>query len=244
MRYFGIVSYKGAHYDGFQRQKDRPSVQKEIERVLSFLLGEEILIAGAGRTDAKVHALGQTFTFDCRKALGPHFLFKANRLLPPDIHLLSIEEKADSFHARHSCCGKEYIYRFLPSGKRPFEVETLAQLHRDDFDEARFVEALNVYKGKHNFQNFTTKKDDVDSFIRDIWSIDVAYDGEIIEVKLRANGFMTYQIRIMLGVAFKVALRQLEVKDVEEALNRKERRILSFKAPPEGLYLAKVLYEE
>ena len=242
--YFGKVAYNGYHYDGFQRQKDRPSIQKELERVISFLLGEEVLIAGAGRTDAKVHASGQTFTFDSTKQLQKGFLQKANRLLPPDIDLLSIEEVDPSLHARHSSCGKVYLYRLLPKGKRVGEVETLALLRRDDFDEERFASTLEVFKGEHNFQNFTTKSEDVDGFIRNIRRIEITKkDDGVIETVFEANGFMTYQIRIMVGVAIKVALHQLEVADVVERLNQSERKIMSFKAPPQGLYLVEVKYE-
>jgi len=242
-RYFGVVAYKGSAYSGFQRQSTRPSVQGEIERVLSFLIGKEISIAGAGRTDAKVHANGQTFTFDCPKTLKNDFVYKANRLLPKDIEILSIVPCDLSFHARHSSCGKRYIYRFLPFGKKVLEVDTLAQLRRDDFCYERFVEAIHVYLGEHNFQNFTTKADDVDGFIRTITKAEVNKDGEVVEVVFEGNGFMTYQVRIMVGVALKVALHQLEVEDVLAALNSPVRKILSFKAPPEGLFLDKVFYE-
>ena len=242
-RYFGVVAYKGTNYSGFQRQSSRPSVQGEIERVLSFLIGKEITIAGAGRTDAKVHASGQTFTFDCPKTLKNDFVYKANRLLPKDIEILSIVPCDISFHARHSSCGKRYRYRFLPDGKQVFEVDTLAQLRRNDFCYERFVSAIRLYLGTHNFQNFTTKAEDVDGFVRTIDKAQVSKDGEVVEVVFEGNGFMTYQVRIMVGVALKVALHQLELDDVSAALHSSTRKTLSFKAPPEGLFLDKVFYE-
>lgn len=242
-RYFGIVSYKGTSYCGFQRQTTLPSVQAELERALSFLTGKEVLVAGAGRTDAKVHATGQTFTFDLSLDLAPDFLAKLNHLLPKDIKVQSLVEVDPSFHARHSSCGKEYLYRLLPNGRRPFETDTLAQIERDDFNVQRFVEAIEVFKGTHNFQNFTTKKEDVDGFIRNIRDIAVAKDDEVVEIRFQGNGFMTYQIRLMVGAAIKVALGQLEVADLKRALASEKRKILSFKAPPEGLYLTEVFYE-
>ena len=242
-RYFGTIAYKGAAYAGFQRQKSLPSVQAELERALSFLLGEDIAIAGAGRTDAKVHATGQTFTFDCSKRLGQNTLPKLNHLLPKDILVESLVEVEPAFHARHSSCGKEYIYRLLPNGRRPFEVDSLAQIERTDFDLPRFKEAIAIFQGIHNFQNFTTKKDDVDGFIRNIEIAEVSLNGEVVETRFKGNGFMTYQIRLMVGSAIKVALGQLEVVDLQNALCATKRKILSFKAPPEGLYLTEVFYE-
>ena len=242
-RYFGIVSYNGAAYSGFQRQNEEPSIQGELERVLSFLTGLDIQIAGAGRTDAGVHALGQTFTFDCDKPLAKDIVKKINKLLPKDINVLKVVECEPNFHARHSSCGKRYFYRLLPEGRRPFEVDILAQLGRDDFDASRFYEAIMVFKGEHDFKNFTSKAEDVDNFIRNISDIRVDEEDGVITTSFTGNGFMTYQIRLMMGAAIKVALGQLEVIDIKKALESQTRKVLSYKAPAEGLYLDQVYYE-
>lgn len=242
-RYFGIVKYKGTAYAGFQRQKNHPSIQGELERVLSFLLGSEIAIAGAGRTDARVHANGQTFTFDSLKPLKESFLGKANHLLPKDIEILSLVECDPCFHARHSSVAKRYIYRLLPNGRRPFEVDTLSQLGRDDFDYGRFANAISVFAGKHDFKNFTSKAEDVDGFIRVISTAKTEQIGDEIVVTFEGNGFMTYQVRLMVGAAIKVGLGQLTCDDIEKAFVSKKRKIMSYKAPAEGLYLDKVFYE-
>ena len=242
-RYFGVVRYKGTAYSGFQRQSNRISVQGELERVLSFLLGEDIAIAGAGRTDAGVHANGQTFTFDSPKPLKESFLGKANRLLPKDIEILSLCPCDPSFHARHSSCGKKYVYRLLPLGRKPFEVDTLAQIQRTDFDASLFIKAIVVYAGKHNFQNFTSKSEDVDGFIRNITVAKAESRGDEILVTFEGNGFMTYQVRLMVGAAIKVAIRQLTIEDLIASLEAKQRKVLTYKAPAEGLYLEEVYYE-
>ena len=244
MNYRGIVAYRGTAYSGFQRQKNRPSIQGELERVLSFLLGQEIAIAGAGRTDAGVHALGQTFSFVSPKQIRSDFLQKANHLLPKDIEIKRLEACDDSFHARHSSVAKEYLYRLLPNGRRPFESDTLAQIERTDFDGSKFRECIPLYLGTHDFRNFTTKQEDVDGFVRTISKAELVENNGILEISFRGNGFMTYQVRIMVGVAIKVALSQMSLEQVRDALNPTGRRILSFKAPAGGLYLKEVFYGE
>jgi tRNA pseudouridine38-40 synthase len=247
MNYRGIVAYRGSAYKGFQRQKSLQSIQGTLEDVISELLGEKALIHGAGRTDAGVHAHGQGFSFKTEKTIADveHFAFAMNRLLPRDIFVVSLEKASDSFDARHSVCGKVYSYRFNWGPRDPLQEGLLTQLERPSFDYEKFMAAMLLYKGRHNFQNFTTKSLDKDGFVRDITSVEFTYDPSRSEasVSLAANGFMTYMVRLMVGTAFRVALGALSLEEVASIIGASERKIVSYKAPPEGLYLEKVIYE-
>ncbi len=247
MKYFCRLSYLGTAYHGFERQPRLRTIQGTLERVLAHFCGEEILVKGAGRTDSGVHALGQTFSFVCSKDIDTkRFLYATNRLLPDDIKILSIQEVPESFDARHSSCGKRYEYRFTYGPKDPFLKNRVAQFLRDDFDPDLFKKALLCFQGKHNFQNFTCKKEDKDGFIRVIESIDVTIDKDkqAGKVVFLGNHFMTYQVRFMVGCALKVATKKLPLEKVNELLERKPRQIVSFKAPACGLYLCEVYYAQ
>ena len=248
MKYLGVVSYCGNAYSGFERQKDKKTIQGTLEKELSFLLGVPTFIKGAGRTDSKVNAEGQTFSFEAKpiENVG-RFLDALNRLLPRDIEMLRLEDVPDEFDARHSSCGKRYRYRFSYGSKMPFETSTVAYIgNRNDFDEAAFLEAIRLYEGEHRFHNFTTKKDDKDDFVRFVhiesaWVDGKKRQGEVVFV---ANGFMTYMVRFLVGAAFKAAFHTITIPFLKERIDSEERRIMSFKAPPEGLTLLEVLYHE
>ena len=244
--YLCTCSYRGANYFGFQRQNKFPSVQEEIEKALLFLFKEETKIKGAGRTDAKVHAKGQTFSFFSTPIANKEkFLFAFNRLLPMDISVNDIKEVPFSFDARHSCIGKVYEYRFCFGEKDPFKTEFEAYIGKRDFDTISFIDACFVFVGVHNFQSFTTKKEDKDGFIRDMTLISPKFDKKrkAISIIFKSNGFMTYQIRLMVGALIKVGLGKLSKNDIKERLESKSRNIMSFKAPGEGLTLLEVIYE-
>ena len=247
MKYCAKVAYSGENYNGFQRQKNKRSVQGEIEAVLSKLLGKETLIKGAGRTDKGVHAKGQTFSFESEKPLTVSKTLKAlNRLLPEDIYILELREVPEDFDARHSCIGKVYEYCFTIDARDPLRVNKIAQLRRDDFKFEDFLQGLLVFEGRHNFQNFTTKPEDKDGFIRNVHIADVQREeeGNLVRILFKADGFMRYQIRLMVGAAIRVGVHRMTPEDIRISLESKQRKIVPFKAPAEGLTLLEVLYED
>ncbi len=246
MRYLGYLAYRGTSFYGFERQKEHRSIQGTVEVVLSQICGENIQIHGAGRTDAGVHALAQAFSFDTNSTLPKdQIIYASNRLLPEDILLSSLQEVGPSFDARHSLSGKTYEYRFSYGQKDPFKVGLLTQLQRPDFDVTSFKKCLSCFEGTHDFSNLTTKKEDKDNFVRTIESILVDLDETKKEGKVIFKGlhFMTYQVRLMMGLAFRCAYHQKNPDEVPFLMNQKPRKILSYKAPADGLYLTEVRYE-
>jgi tRNA pseudouridine38-40 synthase len=244
--YLATVSYLGKAYKGFERQPQYPTIQGKIEESLSTLLGKTTEIHGAGRTDAGVNAKGQTFSFFTDDLIHDrsYFVYALNRLLPKDIVVLSLRQVPPEFDARHSCAGKVYSYSFHYGVRNTFAVDEY-QLEYPKFDFSLFQAAMKLFEGEHNFQNFTTKPEDKDRYIRTISSIKFAFDATTghMKVTLQGNGFMTYMVRIMVGTAFKVAMGKMSLKEVSTLLNAKKRTIISYKAPAEGLCLEEVLYE-
>jgi tRNA pseudouridine38-40 synthase len=246
-KYLCVLAYLGAAYHGFERQKKYRTIQGEVEKCLSVLLDKDTEIKGAGRTDAGVSAEGQTFSFESPLEITEpdRFLDSFNRLLPSDIAVRSVKEVPLSFDARHSASGKVYAYSYRFGEKDPFEAYRVSQMGDREFDYGAFASCLRLYVGRHDFRDFTTKSEDKDGFVR---TVEVTLhpkdpEGKEATVVFRGNGFMTYQVRIMMGAAFKVGLHKMALDDVRKHLSPQERHIISYKAPPWGLTLKEVLYE-
>ena len=245
MRYFAIVSYKGTCYCGWQKQtiSKLPSIEETIESVISRILNVPTKIYGSGRTDAGVHAYGQTFHFDSVKELDLYkFSHALNELLPSDIRVLSITKVDDNFHARFNAKAKTYIYKIrnakLSSAFKSDLEYTLAQ----KLDTKKMVEALTLFKGEHNFQNFTSKEEDDMNFVRNIYEINLSSKDENIEISMTGNGFMRYMVRMIVGSLIQVGLGKLSLEELKENLENKNRKPSSYKAPAYGLYLKEVCY--
>ena len=250
MRVFCVVAYKGTKYSGWEKQVDQPTIQEEIEKAISQILNTPITIYGSGRTDAYVHAKGQTFHFDIEEKKYPpeELLYRINCVLPATIKIMSLEylSEGSDFHARFSAVSKEYQYRLSLNAKNPFRYDLCWMLKTSTFDMDLFIQAISLFVGRHNFINFTSKEDDQDGFIREIYSFNVGFDEENDEivVDVKGNGFMRYQIRFMVGTAVAVAMHKEDISYIEERLNSVEKRsISSYKGHPQGLYLMKVNYK-
>ena len=243
MRVLGVVSYKGTRFQGWQKQPTVITVQGEIEKALSQVLNSEVTIFGSGRTDAGVHAIGQTFTFDMSKDLDLDKLcFSINRMIDKDIKILSFKKVDDDFHARFSAKSKTYLYKIRLGAKDPFENEFQC-IYPFEFDFDLFSKALKQFEGKHCFKDFTSKEEDEDGYVREIYQIVSEKHDNDITVEFNGNGFMRYQIRNMVGAALAVASKNEDLNFIPNHLKEeKVREICQYKAPPQGLYLVKVEY--
>ena len=245
MRLLCQVSYKGTNYQGWQKQKDAPTIQEEIEKVLSKILNSEINIQGSGRTDSGVHAQRQYFHFDVEKDIDIDRLrYSANCLLPKDIFINEIRKVDDDFHARYSAKSKTYTYILRLDERNPFnyDLETIYPL---PINVNLLIIALKQFEGTHNFQDFTSKEEDEDGFIRTIYSVEPTYIEQTKQfiVTFKGNGFMRYMIRNMVGTALAIASQKEKEDFIIYHLSKKEtREIVSYKAAPEGLYLVDVNY--
>jgi len=245
MRYLATVSYKGTSFCGWQKQtiSRLPSIEVTIEKVISRILNNETKIYGSGRTDAGVHALGQTFHFDTSKELNKYrFLHSLNELLPLDIRVLSIKPVDDDFHARFNAKAKTYIYKIRNNNvSSPFKSDleyTLGQQLNVD----KMVEASKLFEGEHNFKNFTSKEEDEQNFVRNISEISITRKEDQIVISMTGNGFMRYMVRMIVGNLIQVGLEKLTSEGIKKILEDPVRKPSSFKAPAYGLYLKEVFY--
>lgn len=243
MKIVGKVEYVGTNYQGWQKQKNGSTIQNEIESVLAKILDTPISIYGSGRTDAGVHATGQRFHFEINKDnLDLNLLRHAtNSLLPSDIRIISFLEVEETFDARKSAKKKIYQYKIIFGEANAFEKPYFCEIKRPISLE-KFKEALNLFIGTHNFFSLTSKKEDIDNFVRTIYSIDVEMNENKAIITFVGNGFMRYMIRYIVGVALAVATAKMKIEDIELLLTSSTRHITSHKAPANGLVLVDVLY--
>jgi tRNA pseudouridine38-40 synthase len=242
MRYKVTLSYKGTNYFGWQKQPNVISVQEVIEKVLSTLYNEEISIYASGRTDAGVHANGQVFHFDAAKRYTLSDLkYRLNKMLPSDIYIKKIEHVDDSFHARYSAKSKTYLYKLYLGSKDPF-LDDFVLFYPYTFNLDLVRIGINLFKGTHNFQNFTSKEEDEGNFVRTIYDVEVKKRGKRVTFILTGNGFMRGEVRMMIGALLALNEGKIDEKELEMYLNTSKRQVISYKVASKGLYLHNVTY--
>ncbi len=238
-----VVQYDGTDYHGFQRQPGLPTVQEELERALSELLGEDTTITGAGRTDAGVHALGQTATFETDRPIPiEHLAGALTDLLPNAVSVVSAVEVPADFHPRYDAVGKLYGYRILnrelPS---PF-IGRYAWHVPQPLDVALMREGAERLLGTHDFVAYSSSGGSVTDTVRELRRLDVERQGEMVEIRAEASGFLYMMVRRIVGTLVEVGRGRLALEQVGLILEGRDRRRVPLVAPPQGLSLIKVIY--
>ncbi len=238
-----IVAYDGTAYKGWQYQPDQRTVQGTIHRALQIVTKRKPKLYGAGRTDAGVHALGQVANFHTRLSIPPDSMKKAlNSLLPPDIRVLKCEIVGDKFNARFHAKGKVYEYRlFEGEVLLPHLQRFTAQVKGPALNLEAMKEAAKCLVGQKDFSSFTSDDSRKDR-VRKIQSFKIWKRGNIIYFRVKGSGFLKYMVRIMVGTLIEVGRGKISPKEFEEILEAKDRTLAGPTAPPQGLFLLKVLY--
>lgn len=244
MRMKITISYDGSDYYGFQiqKKKEQISVQQVLEETLSRFFAENIKIVGSGRTDRGVHALKQVCHFDLveNKYTLDRILYSLNRMLPNNIHIESLEQVDDSFHARYSVKKKTYRYIINNGVTSPFLVNYAFQQDKL-LDLDLMKKGMNLFVGTHNFQNFCTNKE-TDDFIRTIYSFEMNFKDGLILFDITGNGFRRYMVRMIMGTLIALGEHKITLDEINELINKENRTIVSYKAIPNGLYLYDIMY--
>lgn len=235
-----IIAYDGTRYKGFQRLgNEELTIQAKLEACLSKLLAESILVIGASRTDAGVHALEQVVNFHTENPMPVSEIQEAlNRYLPEDIIVKSVFEVAATFHSRYWIQKKTYVYRIHTSPIPPlFERHYVYNLGQR-LDLERMKKASQYLLGTHDFQAFTKRKTKK-STIRTIYSIDFVLEGSEVQIYLTANGFLYNMVRIIVGTLIEVGKGLRSPESICELLTNKVRSEAGYLVPSQGLTLYK-----
>ena len=245
MRYLICFSYDGSKYNGYQKQPNKPSIQEEIEKVLTRINSNKLVtISASGRTDSKVHAYNQTAHFDLDIKINVDKLKSSlNKLLPESIYIKNLKVVDDNFHARFDAIKKDYLYKINLGTYNPIEVNYVYQYGKI-LDINKMLEASKYFIGSHDFTSFTKGNLIKESFIRDIYNITILECNNILTIKISGNGFLRYMVRNIVGCLVDAGSGKIPLSKVKEILDSKDRKKAGITMPACGLYLDKVYYED
>ncbi|MFZ2053650.1 MAG: tRNA pseudouridine(38-40) synthase TruA [Candidatus Aminicenantales bacterium] len=236
-----VLSYDGTDFCGWQRQPDERTVQGVIEDALARLSGKRIPVAGAGRTDAGVHARGQVASFKAEFRLKNGELRRAlNALLPGDVRVLSAGPAPPGFDARRSARSKVYRYRIF-NGPRisPFLFRYVLHWTRP-LDLEKMAEAAGRFKREADFTAFSSNR--LLQPVRRVSRSELHKKGPEIIYTIEANGFLRYMVRTIVGTLLEVGRGKIEPRAIENLFAGNKRSLSSPTAPAKGLCLVKVIY--
>ena len=239
------VEYDGTNYAGWQRQINGLAVQQVLEEALQKATKERIVVTGASRTDAGVHALGQAVHFDTESRIPPEkYPFVLNTMLPRDVRVHSSREVPEGFHARFMTCGKRYTYRIVNS-RHASAIRRNTHVHVPlPLDLSPMQEAAQQLLGTHDFAAFQAAGGTAKTTIRTITSAQLVQQGDEIILTVEGDAFLYNMVRIIAGTLIEIGLHRRTVNAFTEAYETLDRLSLGVTAPPQGLELTKVYYPE
>lgn len=242
MRYKLTIAYDGTAYSGWQVQENAQSIQSLIQKALQTALRHSVDLTGSGRTDAGVHAKGQTAHFDtdidCKK-LQPSL----NALLPSDIRILEIVPTAPDFHARYSATSKIYHYHLhVDPISDPF-----TKLYRHQvfgpFDLAKMKQGAAQFLGTHDFTSFANTKEEPETdAVRTLYRLDIVEQKGGVRLEFEGDGFLYKMVRNITGTLLDVAAGKIDPAQIPAIFAARDRRKAGFAAPAQGLFLMEVIY--
>ena len=236
MRVQLTVAYDGTNYHGWQLQPNGITIESVLNQALSDLLGENIAVIGASRTDAGVHSLGNAAVFDTNTRIPAEKIsYALNQRLPEDIVIQESKEVAADFHPRHCNSRKTYQYKIL---NRQFPDPTRRRdtyFYHYDLDVKKMREAAGYLVGEHDFKSFCSIHTSVETTVRTIYVIDVKKEGDVITIRIEGSGFLYNMVRIIAGTLVEVGNGRLEPKALQQILDKKDRSAAGPTAPACGL---------
>ncbi len=243
-RVFMKIAYDGTNYCGWQLQINGITVEEVINREISNLLGEEIAVIGASRTDSGVHALGNVAVFDTEtKIPAEKICFALNQRLPQDIRIVESKEVAGDFHPRFCNSTKTYQYKIL-NRKIPIPTERLySHFVYMNLDIDKMREAAKYIVGEHDFKSFCSTRTQVENTVRTVYSLDIEKREDMIYITISGNGFLYNMVRIIVGTLMKVGLSVYPPEHVKDIIAARDRNVAGPKAPANGLMLLGITYE-
>jgi tRNA pseudouridine38-40 synthase len=238
-----VVAYDGTDFSGWQRQPGMRTVQGCLEDGIRELLGEEVFVRGAGRTDAGVHADGQVCSFALASRIPPHGLLRGlNAILPIDVALQEVAEAQEGFDARFSARGKVYRYTVWNHMVRSPRHARTAWHVRRALDMAAIRSAAAELVGEHDFRAFRASDCERRTTRRIIRRLDVDRQGAVLTFEVEATAFLKNMVRILVGTLVDVGRGQLGVEAIARMLETGDRQAGGMTAPPQGLTLLRVNY--
>jgi tRNA pseudouridine38-40 synthase len=248
MKILICLSYVGTRYAGFQVQPGKPTIQSALQDALGVVYGERLPIKGCSRTDSGVHALCFYATYETNHNIPVERIpFALNSALPDDIAVKSAVVVPDPFHVRYDVKCKEYEYLLHNSNIRdPFLNDKAYRLSQTFGEEelSRMREAAKAFVGEHDFAGFMSTGSSVTDTRRNVNYVEILTDGELIRVRICANGFLYNMVRIIVGTLIECGRGRIDPNDLPRIIDSCDRSKAGATVPACGLYLRRVEFFE
>ena len=244
-RYQLLIEYEGTTFRGWQIQKKGKTIQGLIQEKISKILKEKIILSGSGRTDTGVHALEQSAHFECKKRISNYdkFLKSMNHFLNKDlVTILKIKKKNQNFHSRFSAKMRIYKYIIINRLGKPILDKNRGWHIMNELDLRIMKKAAKQLVGTNDFSTFRASSCRAKSPIKTMKSVKIKSKNDKIEIEFQSQSFLQKQVRSMVGCLKYVGEKKWTLKKFMSVMNSKKRILCAPPAPPEGLYLARVIY--
>ena len=244
-KYQILIEYVGTNFRGWQIQKKSKTIQGLIQEKISKILREKIILFGSGRTDTGVHALEQSAHFECKKEIinVNKFLKSINHFLGKDlVTILRIKKKNKNFHSRFSAKLRIYNYVIINRLSKPVLDKNRGWHIINKLDLKMMKKAAKKLIGTNDFSTFRASSCRAKSPIKTMKSVKIKSKKNRIEIEFRSQSFLQQQVRSMVGCLKYVGEKKWTLKKFIKAMDSKKRISCAPPAPPEGLYLARVIY--
>ena len=239
------LRYDGSAYHGWQVQKTEVTVAETLEKALATVCGHPVKVTGCGRTDAGVHALNYCANFRTASSIPTDRLpLAVNARLPDDIAVLGACEVPEDFNAILSCIRKEYVYRIMNSRIRDPFLQRRVCFYPAPLDFERMKAAGAAFEGRHDFAAVRSVGTETKTTVRTVYYCYVTRSGDLLELKVCANGFLYNMVRAITGTVLYAAEGKLTPEDIPVILSSGNRTLAGPTVPPGGLYLTKLWYED
>ena len=239
-----ILAYDGSRYHGWQRQKNRLTIQGIIEEKIQLMVRDHVTLIASGRTDAGAHAVNQVCNFLTGSSIPPRSIKGGlNSLLPDDILVKDAQYVPLEFHARYSAKSKTYEYRILNREYLdPFQRSYVWHV-RSPLDTGEVSKCLALLVGRHDFSSFRSSGSGNINPVRSLMRAELHGPKEgSLRVVVEAEGFLRHMVRNILGTVVEVGLGKISLERFKEIFASRDRRLAGFKAPAQGLFLMDVKY--
>ena len=245
IKYQILVEYVGTNFRGWQVQKKGKTIQGLLQEKISKILREKIILFGSGRTDTGVHAFEQSAHFECKKKIDnlDKFLKSINHFLNKDlVTILKIKKKNYNFHSRFSAKMRVYKYIIINRLSKPVLDKNRGWHIMNKLDLKMMNKAAKLLIGTKDFSSFRASSCRAKSPIKTMKSVKIKFKNNKIEIEFKSQSFLQKQVRSMVGCLKYVGEKKWTLKKFIYVMNSKNRILCAPPAPPEGLYLAKIIY--
>ncbi len=246
MKYKITIEYDGTNYVGWQKQPKLPSIQEKIEYAVTQFSKQVVEVYGSGRTDAGVHAIGQVAHLTLHKEYDEYRVLCAlNYYLKNEaIAIIAVHKVNEQFHARFSANNRKYIYKII-NRKAPLTIDRNLAWHvHTSLEITAMQQGAKFLLGTHDFSTFRAAECQAQSPIKTIDSIVLYHNQEIITFEITAKSFLHHQVRNMVGTLCQVGLGKWQPRDIEQAIQKQDRKYGGPTAPACGLYFHSVHYDD